>query len=42
MSFKKLEEWDDTELLLVLAHYHNQVYFILIYYLVWELPVSSS
>lgn len=34
MSFKKLEEWDDAELLSVLVHYHNQVYFILIYYLV--------
>lgn len=34
MSFKRLEEQDETEFPLVLAHYHTQLYFTLIYYLV--------
>lgn len=40
MSLKKLEELDETEFLLVLAHYCTEVYFVLIYYLVQELLVS--
>jgi len=31
MSFKRLEAWGETEFPLVLAHYHTQVYFMLIY-----------